>query len=131
MLISSSALAQEYSDAEADRIIMAEISKTSATTYRNYCHNLIREQSDRQIALNRFRISPSGACECASVEATKAMAASPNYRAYGRVMVNSLYASAGEPPRFPHGNEENVAIAEASRVFDESWANCFMRLKKN
>lgn len=130
-LISSTAIAETYSDAEADRIIFGEVAKMSATTYRNYCFKLIREQGDRQYALNRFRISPSEACECTTTEATRAMAASPNYRAYARVMVNAIYQSGGQPPRFPHGYEEDAVTVEASRVFDESWGNCFFRLKRD
>lgn len=123
--------AQNADDYEADRKFWSEISNLVTTTNRNYCFMLIRNNSDRQAGLNRFRISPSEACDCAATEAASAMAASPSYRAYARVLINSLDASTGKPPRFSRDYEQDAAITEASRTFNESWANCFMRLKKN
>lgn len=114
-----------------DAQFWSEVSDLSKKAGGNYCFMLIRNNSDRQVALNRFRISPSEACECTASEATQAMSASPLYLAHIQTLVNSMEKANGRPPRYKHGREQDAAIEEYSRTFDQSWANCFMRLKRN
>jgi len=131
VLMTSFSYAQNSNDDASDKKFWSEVFDLSKSTGKNYCFMLIRNNSDRQVALNRFRISPSEACECTATEATSAMSASPRYLAHIQTLVNSLEKHKGRPPRYEHSSEQDAAIEEYSRTFDESWGNCFMRLKRN
>lgn len=97
----------------------------------NYCFILINKDQDRRTGLNHFKISPTSACQCTSIEAANSMEVSPLYHAYLRNLIRHMNINKGLEPPFEYEEDQDQAVNEYSRIFNNSWANCFMRLKKS
>ena len=94
-----------------------------------YCFSVINNNPERQSALNQLKISPSTACQCASIESANAMEASPSYNAFIRSVIRSSDINNGRKPSFVYEKDQDAAVEVYSKIFNNSWANCVMRLK--
>lgn len=100
-------------------------------TSSNFCFITIQNDSAKSDGLNHLKISPSSVCECISIEAANAMQANPHYHAYLRNLIRSANIQQGQPPSFEYSPDQDAAVVEYTKVFNNSWVNCVTRLKKS
>lgn len=100
-------------------------------TSSNFCFVTIQNDSAKSNALNHLRISPSSVCECTSVETTNAMQANPHYHAYLRNLIRNANIQQGQPPSFEYSPDQDIAVTEYTKIFNNSWVNCVTRLKRS
>lgn len=95
----------------------------------NYCFLVINKTPARQSALNQLKISPSSACHCASTETANAMEANNLYHAFLRNQIRNADIREGKAPTYAYEKDQDAAVDEFTKIFNNSWENCVMRLK--